>query len=419
MSRNLTTLLCSLIVALYSIYGANTLHAQVQKDSVRIFFYQGRADLDMKLRSNKLELERLLDLCSSIEDTTLYYNNISIKGWTSPEGGISINGSLSKKRTDAIIEFLSTNVQKKINTIDVQFKGSDWNRLLDLVRRDKGIPFQAEAINIVEQLMILDEAEKYKYFDKIRTLHSGRIYAYLYQKVFPELRSTIIQFAKKRKPCSSVLMADTVYIHMTDTVYIPVKEIERDTIYVPVIANKRPFYMAIKTNLAYDALLIPNIGIEFYLEKKWSVSLNWMYAWWKSDRKHNYWRTYGGDFEIRRWLSKEPDTKPLSGHHLGVYAQMLTYDFELGGRGYLGDKWTYGCGVSYGYSLPLTSRLNMDFTLGLGYLGGIYKEYLPIDDHYVWQKTRRMNWFGPTKAEISLVWLIGRGNKNAQKGGIR
>lgn len=112
MNRNLTTLLCGLIVALYSIYGANMLHAQVQKDSVRIFFYQGRADLDMKLRSNKLELERLLELCSSIEDTTLYYNNISIKGWTSPEGGISINSSLSKKRADAIIEFLSTNVQK-------------------------------------------------------------------------------------------------------------------------------------------------------------------------------------------------------------------------------------------------------------------------------------------------------------------
>lgn len=167
MNRNLTTLLCGLIVALYSIYGANMLHAQVQKDSVRIFFYQGRADLDMKLRSNKLELERLLELCSSIEDTTLYYNNISIKGWTSPEGGISINSSLSKKRADAIIEFLSTNVQKKISTIDVHFKGSDWNRLLDLVRRDKGIPFQAEAINIVEQLMILDEAEKYKYLMKL------------------------------------------------------------------------------------------------------------------------------------------------------------------------------------------------------------------------------------------------------------
>lgn len=127
----------------------------------------------------------------------------------------------------------------------MQFKGSDWNRLLDLVRRDKGIPFQAEAINIVEQLMILDEAEKYKYFDKIRTLHSGRIYAYLYQKYFLNY-VPLLSSLQKKKPCSSVLMADTVYIHMTDTVYIPVKEIERDTIYVSIIANKRPFYMAIK-----------------------------------------------------------------------------------------------------------------------------------------------------------------------------
>nr|WP_147351517.1 DUF3575 domain-containing protein [Bacteroides caccae] len=26
-------------------------------------------------------------------------------------------------------------------------------------------------------------------------------------------------------------------------------------------------------------------------------------------------------------------------------------------------------------------------------------------------------WFGPTKAGISLVWLIGRGNYNEKKGG--
>lgn len=86
---------------------------------------------------------------------------------------------------------------RKISTIDVHFKGSDWNRLLDLVRRDKGIPFQAEAINIVEQLMILDEAEKYKYFDEIRTLHSGRIYAYLYQKVFLNYVPLLFSLQKK------------------------------------------------------------------------------------------------------------------------------------------------------------------------------------------------------------------------------
>lgn len=140
-----------------------------------------------------------------------------------------------------------------------------------------------------------------------------------------------------------------------------------------------------------------------------------MYAWWKSDRVHNYWRTYGGDVELRKWLGSATKRKPLIGHHIGAYAQIVTYDFELGGRGYLADRWSYAAGVSYGYSLPVAKRLNIDFSIGLGYMGGEYKEYLPQDGHYVWQSTKRRHWIGPTKAEISLVWLIGRGNTNKTK----
>ena len=98
---------------------------------------------------------------------------------------------------------------------------------------------------------------------------------------------------------------------------------------------------------------------------------------------------------------------------------MVTYDFELGGRGYLGDKWSYAAGLSYGYSHPIGRRLNIDFTLGLGYLWGEYKEYIPIDNCYVWQATKQRSWIGPTKAEISLVWQLGRGNENKDKGGWR
>lgn len=64
-------------------------------------------------------------------------------------------------------------------------------------------------------------------------------------------------------------------------------------------------------------------------------------------------------------------------------------------------------------------RLNLDFVIGLGYWGGTYYEYLPMDNHYVWQATRQRHWFGPTKAEISLVWLLGRGNYNQKKGGVQ
>ena len=53
-------------------------------------------------------------------------------------------------------------------------------------------------------------------------------------------------------------------------------------------AEKKPFYMAAKTNLLYDAALVPNVGLEFYLGKGWSVCGDWMYAWWSKDAKHRY-----------------------------------------------------------------------------------------------------------------------------------
>ncbi|KEJ86528.1 hypothetical protein HMPREF1002_00726 [Porphyromonas sp. 31_2] len=179
--------------------------------------------------------------------------------------------------------------------------------------------------------------------------------------------------------------------------------------------------------MLYDALLVPNIGVEFYLGKDWSVGANWMYAWWKTDRRHWYWRTYGGDMVIRKWLGKAAKEKPLTGHHLGLYGQIFTYDFETGGKGYMGgkpggtlwDKMNYSAGVEYGYSLPVAYRLNIDFTIAVGYWGGTYYEYTPVDNCYVWQATKERHWFGPTKAEISLVWLIGRENFNKGKGGRR
>src|SRR3712207_9188955 len=66
--------------------------------------------------------------------------------------------------------------------------------------------------------------------------------------------------------------------------------------------------------------------------------------------RSRYHRVYGGDLELRRWLSY--GRKPLTGQHIGVYGLLLTYDLEWGGKGYLGDRWSYGGGLSYGYSAP-------------------------------------------------------------------
>ena len=69
------------------------------------------------------------------------------------------------------------------------------------------------------------------------------------------------------------------------------------------------------------------------------------------------------------------------------------------------------------YSMPIAERLNIDFSLVAGYMGGRYYKYIPIDGHYVWQSTHNRHWWGPTKIEVTLVWLLGNNNYNVKKGG--
>lgn len=179
-----------------------------------------------------------------------------------------------------------------------------------------------------------------------------------------------------------------------------------------------PLYFAVKSNLLYDAALIPNLGAEFYLGHNLSVAADGMFAWWSKHEKDFCYRICGAELEMRWWFGRAAQQKALQGHHIGLYGQFLTYDIMLGNRGYQCDDGSYGVGVAYGYSLPIAKRLNLDFTIGLGLMSGQYKEYLPIEEHYVWQITRKINWWGPTKAEVSLVWLLGRDNLN-KKGGRR
>lgn len=260
-------------------------------------------------------------------------------------------------------------------------------------------------------------------------LQGGRTWHYMLEHFFPQIRNGSIVFITVRRKPAVIELPDTVpmaVVLVPDAVDTTYMMQEPDTVAVQP-ETKRPFFMGIRTNMLYDVLAVPNIGVEFYLGRNWSVAGNWMYGWWSKKGKDRYWRIYGGDVAVRYWLGKKAAGKPLTGHHLGVYGQLFTYDFEWGGTGYMGgepggmlwNKANYAVGIEYGYSLPVARRLNIDFTVGLGYWGGEYYKYAPLDGHDVWQSTRERRWFGPTKAEISLVWLLGRGNGNNGKGGLK
>ena len=183
-------------------------------------------------------------------------------------------------------------------------------------------------------------------------------------------------------------------------------------------------FMALRTNLLYDAVLIPNIGVEVALGNHFTLGADWFATWLSNDANHWYWQGYGGYLTARYYFGKASNELRFTGHHVGIYGTALTYDVEWGGKGYQAAKFGFGGGVEYGYSLRVARSLSLDFNLGLGYQGGEYKTYLPTDDgtgHYVWESTRMRHWWGPTKAEISLKWLIGPTEKKekSEKGGAQ
>lgn len=112
--------------------------------------------------------------------------------------------------------------------------------------------------------------------------------------------------------------------------------------------DSKPSPVAVKTNLLYDLLLVPNIGIEVSLGKQWTVAGEGMMAWWSTDRSHRYWQTYGGYLTVRRYLSA--NRSPFTGHHIGAYGLALTYDVEWGGTGYQASKFGFGGGIEYSMS---------------------------------------------------------------------
>ena len=408
------------------LYGSH-IAAQVQTDSVKVYYRVGEAKLEPSFHGNGASMERFLDRLKDITADKRYQRfNFRIKSYASLEGPLSLNRQLYEERTREFLDYVRRHGVRLPGEINVwQDNCYNWEELERRVQHSS-IPYQAEVLDIIRNTPEWSYDAKGNRTDyrkqQLMALHGGVPFRYMKRHFFPEMRYSAVrltcEFAELEaaQPLPPQTLHDTIYIIKRDTAYI-----ERP------LPLRKPFYMAVKTNLLYDAALIPNVGVEFHLKNNWSLSAGWMYGWWKKDRIHWYWRAYGGDIAVRKWLGKAAGEKPLTGHHLGIYGQVLTYDFEAGGRGYMGgepggtlfDRANFAGGVEYGYSLPVARRLNLDFTLGIGYMGGKYYEYKPIDDCYVWQATKQRHYFGPTKLEVSLVWLLGRDNINKGKGGER
>ena len=180
---------------------------------------------------------------------------------------------------------------------------------------------------------------------------------------------------------------------------------------VPDKSRRRPLF-AVKTNLLFDAALMPNIELEVPIGKRWSLNGEYMFPWWLINDDRYCLQILMGGLEVRYRPGKRSGRDVLTGHFIGLYAGGGKYDLQWDKNGYQGEFFI-AAGVSYGYAHSIARNLRLEYNIGIGMLRTDYRHYHSRDNHrtLLWQENGEYTWLGPTKLKISLVWLITGKNK--------
>ena len=416
---------------------ANAYAASIQ-DSLRttIYFRPGYSLLELSYRDNAANMKALTQGIQTIKgNPCVQLQHIRILSAASPEGNSALNKRVAKRRGERLRDYLKETLVLPDSIFTVSSAGEDWQGLASLIAREK-TPWRNKALQIIRHTpewvtrngKVVDGRKR-----QLQNLDGGKAWKYMLDNHFYTLRTGAVvvcevkTLAAESTPSAAEARLEQAHQEQArpeSASQQPASQSPSSPPFPAIPSQVHPepqappvaSYFALKSNLLYDALLVPNLSLEASIGSGWTLGAGGMLAWWSKNAKHRYWRIYGGDLEIRKYFGTLSKSKPLQGHHLGIYGDFLTYDFEFGAKGYQ-SKATYAAGIRYGYSHPIANRLNLDFALGIGYLHSNYKTYVPRDGCYVYQETKKRKWLGPTQAEISLVWLLGKGNTNKKKGG--
>lgn len=171
--------------------------------------------------------------------------------------------------------------------------------------------------------------------------------------------------------------------------------------------------VGIKTNLLYGAgTFTPNLGLEVGLGERTTLDISAGYNWFNlngtpnDNKKLIHWMVQP---ELRYWLCQK-----FNGHFFGLHALGSQYNisqhdlpfiFGKDSEKYRYEGWAVGAGLSYGYQFILGKRWNLEMNIGVGYARLRYDQYeCKTCGDKVGSSSK--NYFGPTKAGISLIYII-------------
>ena len=430
---------------------------QMQLPRFMIHFRVGATNIDPDYMNNRIALSNIAAALTS--ENVSFINSIHIEGYVSPEGGSAINERLSRARTDALKHYIITNYSNiQPEKITTQRMGVNWSELRRMAEADHLLPRRSEVLHIIDNVhahidvkanvsrkkSLMDLGVKtwnymlVNYFPHLRTGAAiimkpdtpGNITTTI-KNTFDSLKSelpSIIDSVKTEKNVntkSEKIIKESIVADTSIVENIVEKEIDAThitTMPLTFASERKPLF-AVKTNLLFDAVSALNVEVEIPIGKRWSIAGEYIFPWWLWEEKQIAFEMLSANIEGRYWLGNRSVKKELTGWYMGLHAGGGYFDLEWKDKGYQGEFFiATGLSTGYAHTISKNSNWRMEYGLGVGYIQTKYREYVPkfgIDDewHLIRQKDGKHTWFGPTKAKVSLVWMINNGYKN--RGGAK
>ena len=366
--------------------------AQLNLQTISVLYEHNKAWPRWSYKNNIAAYDKLVAMVKHIASRKTGSRTIIIEGSASPIGSDAYNHTLALRRANVLRGILANMEGGDKLTIHTTSAGEGWESFESYIEASYQAENRKEVLAILRMNASNVQKEQYLY-----ALDAGKTWRVLTTKFMGSARNaTIVRVVE-----NEALLADSICWAVEPAELIPPFYIERKAEPIEV---RKPV-VAIRSNLLVPAL---NIGVEVPIGTNWSVGVDYYYPWvWPKRDNKNCFELLSWGIEGRYWFGKNRTVfDRLQGHSIGVYGYMGYYDFERNFHGHQGEFANVGLDYTYAMSVGKRKSVHFEFSLGLGFIYSQARKYTVIEANgpLISDKiTKTVVFFGPTKANISLV----------------
>lgn len=356
--KHLVCIVVALFSALFSYSQENKVTKCLeQSDTLTIYFPLNKYIFDPLYMGNKDNLDKFDDL-NNIQ-------SIVCRVCSSPDGPLSRNAFLSKKRALSVTEYIHAHYEVSDSLVNISTEDEAWDELESLVRLSD-MPWKDDVLDIFQNNPLTVKGEDGRIVEKreiaLQQYKDGQVWEWMKNNWFPLLRQTmiIIKTSVER-----------------EIVLLPMVEVPTFTLEAPTSSNltytrsqipapwKR--HLHLKTNFIGWAMGHANIAAEIDLVPHWSLAIPFYYSggldYFKSNIKF---RGIVIQPEARYYFNNN------DGLYVGAHLGLGWYNIALGGeyriQDHKGRTPAYGGGLGLGYAMNFKKqpRCGIEFALGAG-----------------------------------------------------